>query len=96
MYYISQPTPFYDRIKDLVLDASPAELCNMKGGQLAGLFRLFRDNWPRTDGLSVYGSVRGEIHGVCNVHVYYSNNLSFYIVCSITHIISKVVTPFRE
>ena len=94
--YISQPTSFYYRINDFVLEASPAEWCNTRDSQLTGPFQPFIDNWPRTDASSAYGSVRGEIHGVCNVHVYYSNNLSFYIVCSITHIISKVVTPFRE
>ena len=93
--YINQPTSFYYGIKDLILETSPAELCNKKDGQLTGPFRPFIDNWPRTDALSAYGLVRGELHGVCNVHVYYSSNLSFYIVCSITHIISKVVTPFR-
>ena len=94
--YISQPTQFYYRINDLVLVASPAELCNTKDGQLTGPFHPFIDNWPRTDASSAYGSVRGEIHGVCNVHVYYSNNLSFYIGCSITPIISEVVTSSRE
>ena len=74
---ISQPTSFYYRIKELVLEASPAELCNTKDGQLTGLFRPFMDNWLRTDASSAYGSVRGEIHWVCNVHIYCSTNLSF-------------------
>ena len=94
--YISQPTQFYYRINDLVLVASPAELCNTKDGQLTDPFQPFIDNWPRTDTSSASGSIRGDIHRVCNVHVYYNTNLSIYIVCSITHIISKVVTPFRE
>ena len=78
------------------METSPAELCNTKDGQLTGLFRPFIDNLPRTDTSSAYGSVRGEIHGVCNVHVYCSTNLSFYIVCNITHIISKVVTRLEN
>ena len=60
--YISQPTSFYYRIKELVLEASSAELCNTKDGQLTGLFRPFIDNWPRIDTLSAYSSVRGEIN----------------------------------
>ena len=85
--YISQPPSFYFRIKDLVLEASPAELCYTKDGQLTWPFRPFKDNWPRTDALSAYGSVRGEIHGVCNehVHVYYITNLSFYICYAALH-----------
>ena len=94
--YISQPTSFYYRINDFVLKASLAQWCNTRDSQLTGPFQPFIDNWPRTDVSSAYGSVRREIHKVCNVHVYYSTNLSFYIVCSITHIINKVVTPFRE
>ena len=36
--YISQPTSFYYRIKDLVMEASPAELCTTEDGQLTGPF----------------------------------------------------------